>query len=151
LRGPRAGYEVLRPEHALFQSPRPVQTSGVFAPDAAGYEPDVSARSMFERFGWPKQAAYPARDGSPDVNADPQFDAGLQVLARAKLPDSNVMDYNSGYSKREMWSEMAVWERPGMGSIFAAGSVLSSHVLAKDANFSNFILNVLDRFGVGAP
>jgi hypothetical protein len=47
-----------------------------------------------------------------------------------------------------MWSEMLIWERPGHGIIFHAGSVLSSHILSQDENFANLLLNVMDRMGL---
>jgi hypothetical protein len=47
-----------------------------------------------------------------------------------------------------MFSEIVVWERPDHGIIFSTGSVLSCGALLVDDNFSNFMLNVLDRMGV---
>jgi len=43
---------------------------------------------------------------------------------------------------------MLVWQRPGMGVVFSTGSVLSSETLLTDANFSNFMLNVLNFAGL---
>jgi hypothetical protein len=148
LQGPRTGYRVLAPGHWVFHQPRPVDTAFPFAKDAAGYETDLSVRSMLEAHGRPALPMYPARDGSPPPALDSAFDAGLVVLARAILPGSVVLDYDSAWFKGEMWSEMILWERPGHGIVFAAGSVLSSHVLLTDEHFSNMVRNVLDRMGI---
>src|SRR5205814_1874682 len=85
LDGPRAGYEVLAPNHWAFRHPRPVETTYPFAPDAAGYETDLSIRSMFERFGRGRMSRYPARNAAPPtswVPAEPAdgFDEGLVIL-----------------------------------------------------------------------
>ena len=150
LDGPRAGYSVLAPRHALFHSPRKIETAGVFAPDAAGYETDVSLRSMNTLYGGLRMPRYATRDGTPEPEANPEFDKGQTVLARAYLPgNSCVFDQNCQHFLGPMYAEMMVREREGHGVVFAAGSVLSSHILETDANFSAFMLNVLDRMGVG--
>jgi hypothetical protein len=148
--GPRAGYEVLRPEHPLFRGPRSIQTTGVFAPDAAGYETDLSSRSMLERFGPISVGQYPPRDGSVPPRLEDAFDAGLTILARAKLPGSSLIDYSNNWFPGEMWSEMLIWQRPGHGVVFSTGSVVSSEILLVDRNFSDFMRNVLDYVGVSS-
>lgn len=146
--GPRAGYRVLTPDHPVFHTPRPIHTVFPFAQDAAGYETDISVRTMLERCGGPKRPQYPTRDGHAIPDLSVSFDAGLTVLARAVLPKSVVLDYDSNWFEGEMAGEMTLWERPGCGIVFCAGSVLSSDVLNRDENFSNLILNVLNRMGV---
>lgn len=149
LDGPRAGYTVLAPRHALFQSPRKIETADGFAPDAAGYETDVSLRSMNTLYGGLRMPRYATRDGTPEPETNPEFDKGQTVLARAYLPgNSYVFDQNCQHFLGPMYAEMMVREREGYGVVFAAGSVLSSHILEKDANFSAFMLNVLDRMGI---
>jgi len=150
LEGPRAGYTVLAPQHPLFHTPRQIESTGVFAPDAAGYETDVSLRSMNALYGGLRMPRYATRDGTPEPESNDAFDAGQTVLARATLPgNSFVLDQNCQHYMGPMYSEMMVRERDGHGVVFAAGSVLSSHVLHTDANFSAFMLNVLDRMKVG--
>lgn len=149
LDGPRADYEVLEPDHELFLGPHAIQTTGSFAPRAAGYETDLSLRSMLERFGDPRQPHYPARDGSPPPTLARASQGNTHVLARARIPNSGLLDYDVNYFPGEMWAEM-LWSPPrrGRGATFASGSVLSSEILLADTNFSNFMLNVLDRMGV---
>lgn len=146
--GPRAGYQALEPDHWAFQGPHPVDTRFPFANGAAGYETDISVRSMLERLGSPKRALYPAWDGSPTPELNSRFDDGLTVLARAILPASIVLDYDNNWFEGEMLGEMTLWERNGYGMIFAAGSVLSSDTLLKEESFSNMVLNILDRMGI---
>ena len=146
--GQRSGYHVLEPGHWAFQGPHSVDTAFPFANGAAGYETDISVRTMLKRFGGPKRPLYPAWDGSPTPNLKNGFDDGLTVLARAILPASIVLDYDSNWFEGEMLGEMTLWERPGQGMVFAAGSVLSSDTLLKEKPFSNLVLNILDRMGV---
>ena len=93
LDGPRAGYEVLAPEHWAFRDPRPVATGFPFAPDAAGYETDLSIRSMFERFGRGKMTRYPARTAAsaePEEGFDEPDYGGerLKAVLLEKLPEA---------------------------------------------------------------
>ena len=152
LDGPRAGYEVLQPKHDFFRKPRAVKTTFPFAPQAAGYEMDLSLRSMLEQFGDPQQPHYPAHDGSPPPTLARAKKLSMQILARARIPGSGLLDYDVNYFPGEMWAEM-MWTPPTKtrGATFASGSVLSSEILLSDENFSNFLLNVLDRMGVVGP
>ncbi|MCE9590497.1 MAG: hypothetical protein K8S99_08240 [Planctomycetes bacterium] len=155
LQGPRASYEVTAADHPLFHSPRPIDTAGPFALNGAGYETDVSARSMLKLYGESKIKPYPARDRSRVPRLADPFDKGLTVLARAKIPNSNVLDYDVNFSPSgELWGEMTIIERPdlkGHGLVFTSGSVLSSEALLTDANFSDFAKNVLNRMGLDVP
>lgn len=146
--GPRAGYHVLEPGHWAFQGPLPVDATFPFANGAAGYETDISVRTMLERFGGPRRSLYAARDGSPTPGLHSGFDDGLTVLAQAVLPASIVLDYDSNWFEGEMLGEMTLWERPDQGMIFAAGSVLSSDTLLTDKPFTNLVLNILTRMGI---
>ena len=151
LNGPLASYAVLHPQHPLFHEPRVIDTNGKFAIDGAGYETDLSSRSMLEFFGPLTVNQYPPRDGSAPPRLEDAFDAGTIVLARAVIPESNLLDYNNSWYEEnlgDMFSEIVLWERPAHGLVFSTGSVLSCHSLLRDDNFSNFMLNVLDRMGV---
>jgi len=149
LNGPRFGYEVLAPSHTLFQSPRAIETAGNFAPDAAGYETDVSSRSMLQRYGPIQLPMYPPRDGAGHPRLEDNFDEGVTVLARSKLSPAGIIDYDNRFVPgQEMWSEMLVWERPGMGLVFSTGSVWSSDSLLTDENFSDFMKNVFEFLGL---
>ena len=151
LNGPRADFEVLLPAHPLFQQPRVINTAGAFAPRAAGYETDLSLHSQLSRFGEPRLTHYPARDGSPPPSLAYAASLATQVLARARIPASGILDYDVNYFPGEMWAEM-LYTPPGAagprsGGVFAGGSVLASEILLTDANFSAFLRNVLDHFG----
>lgn len=151
LDGPRAGYQVLAPEHWAFGQPRWVDTAFPFADRAAGYETDLSLRSFLECYGPPKLGRYPDRAGRPEPALDQPFDADWTVLARALLPGSNVLDCDNDLFPGEMASEMLLRERPGEGLIFAAGSVLSSHVLGRDAQCTRMLFNIMERMGLEVP
>ena len=71
----------------------------------------------------------------------------VQLLARARLTPSLVLDEDNDWFDGEMWSEMTIQEREGGGLVFCAGSVLASHVLETDDNFSRFLHNVLSQMG----
>ncbi len=139
LDGPRAGYEVLAPEHPLFHTPHAIDTAFPFASDAAGYETDLSVESMRARFGAGKRSRYPSIVAPVTTP--------VQLLARARLTPSLVLDEDNDWFDGEMWSEMTLQEREGGGLVFCAGSVLASHVLETDGNFSRFLHNVLARMG----
>jgi hypothetical protein len=146
LDGPRAGYQVLAPQHWVFNSPRKVGTAFPFADQAAGYETDLSLGTLLERCGQPALSRYPDRSGRPEPLSGTL--PGWTVLARAGLPGSTVLDFDNRQYTGEMASEMLLREVPGAGLIFAAGSVLSSHVLGKDAAFSGMLLNIMERMGI---
>ena len=139
LDGPRAGYEVLAPEHPLFRFPHAIDTAFPFASDAAGYEADLSVESMRARFGAGKRSRYPSIVAPVTTP--------VQLLARARLTPSLVLDEDNDWFDGEMWSEMTIQEREGGGLVFCAGSVLASHVLETDDNFSRFLHNVLSQMG----
>ncbi|MBI2504307.1 MAG: LamG domain-containing protein [Candidatus Latescibacteria bacterium] len=151
LGGLRAGYQVLAPEHWVFGQPRRVDTAFPFADQGAGYETDLSLRSLLERWGPPKLSRYPDRAGRPEPVLDQPFDAGWTVLARALLPGSKVLDYDNDLFPGEMASEMLLCEQPGQGLIFAAGSVLSSHALGGDLQFTRMLFNIMERMGLEVP
>ena len=148
--GPRAGYQVLEADHPLFHQPRPISLDFPFAPGAAGYETDVACRSILERFGPTQRRDRPGRDPSLDLSQAACRENGPTVLARARIPDSQVFDYDLNCTKGELWSEMHWWEPPGQGFTFAAGSCMAALVLQEDENFSNFVLNVIERMGIRA-
>jgi hypothetical protein len=148
LDGPRAGYEVLAPEHWAFHTPREITTTFPFAPDAAGYETDIRTRFMHETFGPGHLPRYPFAGVADGSSLPADYDSGLTALARARLLPALVLDDDNRCYAGEMWSEMTIWERPGHGIIFCAGSVLASHVLDRDANFGALLRNVLDRMTV---
>lgn len=149
LEGPRAGYDVIKKSHELFRSPRKINTAFPFAPNAAGYETDLSLVSALELYGESQIARYPARDGSAEPTLARARKLTTQILARAKLPGSYVLDFDVNFFVGEMWSEM-LWTPPqkNRGAVFASGSVLSPEVLLTNDNFSNFMLNVLDHMGI---
>ena len=62
-----------------------------------------------------------------------------------------MLDYDNNQFTGEMASEMLLCEAPGRGLIFAAGSVLSSHVLGKDAQFTRMLFNIMERMGLEVP
>ncbi|MBA3707423.1 MAG: hypothetical protein H0W83_01225 [Planctomycetes bacterium] len=148
LKGPRRPYEVVAPGHAIFHGPRRIETSGAFAPDAAGYETDMTCRTMMARSGPLRAPGHPPWDARVPTVPDETSDEGLTILARARIPDSHLMDLDNALTLNggDMLAEMTIRERPGSGDVFTAGSVLSSHALLTDRNFSHFIRNVLDRF-----
>jgi len=150
LNGPRAGYEVLEPVHELFHSPRKIDTQFPFAPDAAGYECDLSVRSHLENFGAPTSPHYAARDGMCWPGAPQECGAGQTILARAGIPNSSLLDYANGFLKGGMGSEILLWQRPEHGIVFSVGSVLCGEVLLTDSNFSDFLLNVITLMGIEA-
>ncbi len=149
LEGPRAGYQVLAPEHWAFGHPRQVDTGFPFADQAAGYETDLSLHTLLERCGKPQLARYPDRGGRPEPDQCP--DPAWTVLARAVLPGSTVLDIDNKQFTGEMASEMLLREAPGQGLIFAAGSVLSSHVLGQDGQFTRTLFNIMERMGLEVP
>ena len=59
-----------------------------------------------------------------------------------------LFDYDLSYSIGELWSEMHIWEPPGEGMTFAAGSCMAALALEDDENYSNFLLNVLHRMSL---
>ncbi len=151
IHGPRAGYTVLQPEHPLFREPHRIDTAGVFAADAAGYETDISMRHVLERFGNPRRAYYPHLDGTPPPALETDFDAGLEVLARATIPGKHyTFDYDVEPGVGPMGAEMMYRRWPSGGSVFQAGSVLAAWPLNQDENYSRFMLNVLAAMGVGS-
>ena len=150
LRGPRAGYEVREPSHALFQQPHPIATEFPFAPSAAGYETDISVRRHLELFGALRAPHYPSRLGRAWPALDTDFDAGLVVLARAQIAPAYTMDYDNHYWPGPIESEMVWWQRPDYGTVFCIGSVVCSQILLTNENFSNFVLNVLDALSLNA-
>ncbi len=151
LEGPRAGYQVLAPEHWAFGQPRQVKTTSPFADQAAGYETDLSLHTLCERCGRPELARYPDRAARPEPDLDQPPDPAWTMLARALLPGSTVLDGDNKQFTGEMASEMLLCERPGQGLIFAAGSVLSSQVLGTDAQFGRMLFNIMERMGLEVP
>ena len=149
--GPRAGYQILAPDHPLFHQPRPVRLEFPFAPGAAGYETDVACSSVMDRLGPSRRRDHMPRDPSPDLSLAACRENGPRVLARARIPDSQVFDYDLKCIRGELWSEMLWWEPPGQGFTFAAGSCMAALVLQEDENFSNFVLNVIERMGIRVP
>jgi hypothetical protein len=153
LDGPRSGFSVLEPGHRLFHQPREVNTAGVFADKAVGYETDYAVRAQLERHNAAPLPIYPHADGSPHPKvSDKEFDRGLTVLARGVVQPGGILDYHCNYNddyknNGGLWSDIVIWERPGHGLVLAVGSVLSSHVLHEDENFSKFMLNALDAVG----
>ena len=91
------------------------------------------------------------RDSSPDLTLAACRENGSRVLARARIPDSRVFDYDLNCVRGELWSEMLWWEPPDQGLTFAAGSCMAALVLQEDENFSNFVLNVIERMGIPVP
>ena len=51
----------------------------------------------------------------------------------------------------ELWSEIHLWQPPGQGITFAAGSCMAALALQEDENSPDFMLNVLDRMGIQTP
>ncbi|MBM3276776.1 MAG: LamG domain-containing protein [Candidatus Handelsmanbacteria bacterium] len=149
LDGPRAGYQVLAPQHWVFNAPRQVGAGFPFADQAAGYETDLSLQTLLERCGQPALARYPDRSGRPEPLSAPI--PGWAVLARALLPGSTVLDFDNRQYIGEMASEMLLREVGGEGLIFAAGSVLSSHVLGQNEGFSRMLFNIMERMGLEVP
>ncbi|MCC7262931.1 MAG: LamG domain-containing protein [Candidatus Latescibacteria bacterium] len=151
LDGPRAGYEVLAPHHWAFAAPRRVQTAFPFADQAAGYETDLSLPSLYARCGRPGLSRYPDQAGRPEPDPTHPANPADTVLARALLPGSTVLDYDNHQYQGEMASEMVLREAPGQGLVFAAGSVLSSHVLGRDVQFTRMLFNIMERMGLEVP
>ena len=143
--GISAGYEVLMPKHSLFHQPHPIDTDVPLAQGGAGYETDISLTSMIERFGPPQRRNRLPQDTSNDLSIHTIAANGPTVLTRAQLPNNRIFDYDLNWADGELWAEMHIWEPPGEGITFAAGSCMAALALQDDENFSNFMLNVLHR------
>ena len=137
-------YEVVEPAHPLFHQPRAVQTTVPLARGGAGYEVDISLRSMIERNGPARRVSIAPTDNTNDLSFDACLKDSPTVLARARLPDCNIFNYDLKRDRGELWSEMHLWQRRGEGIVFAAGSCMAALALQDDENFSNFMLNLLD-------
>lgn len=146
--GRSAGYEVVAPEHPLFHGPRTIPTTAPLARGAAGYEMDLSLRSIIDHFGPVRRTYIAPKDKSDDLSLDACLKNGPKVLARARLPNVNIFDYNLKRAMGEGWSEMHLWEQPREGIVFAAGSCMAPFGLQDDENFSNFMLNLLGRMNL---
>ncbi len=146
--GDSAGYEVLEPEHPLFRDPHEVSVETPFAPGGAGYETDVSYRSMVDRFGEAQNPVRSPRPSRSDASTEGAAKNSGAVLARARLQDALVLDLDMNSTIGELWSEMQFGESETGGITFAAGSCMAALVLLEDRNFSNFMLNVLHRMGL---
>lgn len=145
-------YEVVAPEHPLFQGPYPVGLgpSGRFgqAPDgslprAIGHEWDLTLATMQRMTRTvPAGASYP-----PGQN-------GIEVLAHGIRPNAGRMDAyldwfgNMTASLDGLSAEMIYWERPEGGRVFNAGAVAAAWVLPVDVYLGRLLRNVLHRFGV---
>lgn len=145
-------YEVVSPEHPLFQTPYPVglELGGRFGqaadgslPRAIGHEWDLTLATM--------------RRVTRTVPIGAQFppgQQGIEVIAHGIRSRAGKMDaYLDWFGHKTtsiggLSAEMIYWERPEGGCVFNAGAVGAAWVLPVDEYFDRLLKNVLHRFGV---
>lgn len=145
-------YEVVAPEHPLFQGPYPVglgqggrfgQAPDGCLPRAIGHEWDLTLATMQRMTrAVPAGASYPPGQ------------EGIEVIAHGIRPRAGRMDAyldwfgNMTASLDGLSAEMIYWERPEGGRVFNAGAVAAAWVLPVDVYLGRLLRNVLYRFGV---
>ena len=147
-------YEVVKPEHPLFQGPHPVglgkggrfgQAPNGGLPRAIGHEWDLTLATMRR-----------VTRKVPTGGSIPPAQEGLEVIAHGIRPKAGKLDAyldwfgNATVSLDGLSAEMIYWERPEGGRVFNAGAVAAAWVLPVDDSFGRLLRNVLHHFGVTA-